>query len=83
MVKTILARLQFRLVVSIAIITAVFLIMVHESFVNSTYALTRYYNCVTRVANNNGTLTLDNVQACYYKVFQGARDADGDGNKLE
>ena len=46
-------------------------------------ALTRYFNCITRTANNNGNLTLENVEGCYYKVFQGARDNDADGNKLK
>ncbi len=51
--------------------------------VNSAFALTRYFNCVTRIANGNGTLTLENVKGCYYKVFQGARDADANGNKIK
>ena len=43
-------------------------------------ALTRI--CITRIANGNWTLTLTNVEGCYYKVFQGAIDADPDGPKL-
>jgi hypothetical protein len=58
------------------------LILIQANFINSAQALTRYFNCITRVANDNGTLSLENVEGCYYKVFQGARDADGDGNKL-
>lgn len=42
----------------------------------------RYFNCVTRNANGNGTMTLENVKDYYYKVFQGARDADTNGNKI-
>jgi hypothetical protein len=51
--------------------------------VNSAFALTRYFNCVTRIANGNGTMSLENVKGCYYKVFQGARDADADGHKIK
>jgi hypothetical protein len=57
--------------------------IVQSLFVSSAYALTRYFNCVTRIANGNGTMTLENVKGCYYKVFQGARDADADGNKIK
>jgi hypothetical protein len=57
--------------------------IVQSLFVSSAYALTRYLNCVTRIANGNGTVSLDNVKGCYYKVFQGARDADADGHKIK
>ena len=56
--------------------------IVQSLFVSSAYALTRYFNCVTRSANGNGTTTLENVKDCYYKVFQEARDADANGNKI-
>ncbi|MEP6575955.1 MAG: hypothetical protein ABJB85_05960 [Nitrososphaerota archaeon] len=52
-------------------------------FVSDAYALARYFNCVTRIANGNGTMSLENVKGCYYKVFQGARDADADGHKIK
>lgn len=58
------------------------LILIQSTFITPAHALSRYFNCITRVANNNGTLTLENVEGCYYKVFQGARDADADGHKL-
>ena len=57
--------------------------IVQSLYVSSAYALTRYYNFVTRIANANGTMSLDNVKGCYYKVFQGARDADADGHKIK
>ena len=57
--------------------------IVQSLFVSDAYALTRYFNCVTRIANGNGTMSLDNVKGCYYKVFQGARDADADGHKIK
>jgi hypothetical protein len=50
--------------------------IVQSLFVSSAYALTRYFNCVTRIMNGNGNMSLDNVKGCYYKVFQDARDAD-------
>jgi hypothetical protein len=57
--------------------------IVQSLFVSNAYALTRYFNCVIRIANGNGTMSLDNVKGCYYKVFQGARDADADGHKIK
>ena len=57
--------------------------IVQSLFVSNAYALARYFNCVTRIANGNGTMTLNNVKGCYYKVFQGARDADADGHKIK
>ena len=67
-----------RLLIAIVAVTSI----VQSLFVSSAYALTRYFNCVTRIANGNGTMTLENVKGCYYNVFQGARDADADGNKI-
>lgn len=40
-------------------------------------ALTRYYNCIARVANSNATLSIANVDACYNLVFKGALDYYG------
>ena len=57
--------------------------IVQSLFLSNAYALTRYFNCVTRIANGNGTMSLENVKGCYYKVFQGARDADADGHKIK
>jgi hypothetical protein len=65
--------------IGILIITSI----IQSLFLTSAYALTRYFNCVTRIANGNGTMTLENVKGCYYKVFQGARDADANGNKIK
>ena len=41
-------------------------------------ALTKYYNCTTRVANKNGTLSLQNIENCYDQVFKGAKQAEKD-----
>ena len=65
--------------IGILVVTSI----VQSLFVSNAYALARYFNCVTRIANGNGTMTLDNVKGCYYKVFQGARDADADGHKIK
>jgi hypothetical protein len=65
--------------IGILVVTSI----VQSLFISSAYALTRYFNCVTRIANGNGTMSLDNVKGCYYKVFQGARDADADGHKIK
>ena len=45
-------------------------------------ALTRYFNCATRAANNNGSFSLENAEACYDKVFKGALDNDEFGKPL-
>ena len=45
-------------------------------------ALTRYFNCVTRAANHNGSFSVDNAEACYDKVFKGALDNDDYGKPL-
>ena len=67
------------LAIGILVVTSI----IQSLFLTSAYALTRYFNCVTRIANGNGTMTLENVKGCYYKVFQGARDADANGNKIK
>jgi len=65
--------------IGILVVTSI----IQSLFLTSAYALRRYFNCVTRIANGNGTMTLENVKGCYYKVFQGARDADANGNKIK
>jgi hypothetical protein len=65
--------------IGILVVTSI----IQNLFLTSAYALTRYFNCITRIANGNGTMTLENVKGCYYKVFQGARDADANGNKIK
>jgi hypothetical protein len=68
-----------RIAIGILVVTSI----IQSLFLTSAYALTRYFNCITRIANGNGTMTLENVKGCYYKVFQGARDADANGNKIK
>lgn len=59
------------------------IIIAQVTIVDTANALTRYFNCVTRVANNNSTFTIDNAEACYDRVFKGALDNDRYGNPLE
>jgi hypothetical protein len=82
MVKVFQSHNRANAIVTVILVVAIFTILIQDIIVTSASALTRYFNCVTRVANNNGTVTLQNVEGCYYKVFQGAGDADGDGNRI-
>ena len=63
-------------------ITAILVILIQITLVDAAEGLTRYYNCVTRDANNQGTLSLADVEICYDKVFKGAQNADDDGRPL-
>ncbi len=67
---------------SILAITAIFVILIQITLVDAAQGLTRYYNCVTRDANNQGSLSLADVEICYDKVFKGAQNADADGKPL-
>jgi hypothetical protein len=58
------------------------LILAQLMIIEPANALTRYFNCVTRVANNNGTFSIENAEACYDKVFKGALDNDEFGKPL-
>ena len=59
------------------------MIIAQVTIVDTANALTRYFNCVTRVANSNATFSLDNAEGCYDRVFKGALDNDRNGNPLE
>ena len=63
---------------TILIVTAAFsMIVVYQcGLLIDADALTRYYNCTTRAANKNGTLSLQNVHNCYDNVFKGAKAAE-------
>ncbi len=63
-------------------IAAIFIILIQTTLVDTAQGLTRYYNCVTRDANNQGSLSLSDVEICYDKVFKGAQNADADGRPL-
>jgi hypothetical protein len=63
----------------ISIVTMFVIIFVYQTgLMEDADALTRYYNCTTRVANKNGTLSLQNIENCYDQVFKGAKLAEKD-----
>ena len=40
-------------------------------FISPAFALKRFFNCMTNIANKTGKLTLDDVNLCYDKKFTG------------
>lgn len=69
-------NLSMKNVLQISCIVFSLLIIAQISIVEPANALTRYFNCVTRAANHNGTFSMENAEACYDKVFKGAADND-------
>ena len=67
-----------KLIIPIAAILAIIFVYHTGIMVNDADALTRYYNCTSRVANKNGTLSLQNIENCYDQVFKGAKQAEKD-----
>jgi hypothetical protein len=55
---------QKKVVISVIIISAIIFVYQTGSMTDAK-ALTRYDNCTSRVANKNGTLSLQNVENCY------------------
>ncbi|WP_458719729.1 hypothetical protein [Candidatus Nitrosocosmicus sp. R] len=53
------------------------------TIVDAANALTRYFNCTTRIANSQSTFSLNDAETCYDKVFKGALDNDRYGNPLD
>lgn len=65
--------------VIISIVTVFVIVFVYQTgLMVDADGLTRYYNCTTRVANKNGTLSLQNIENCYDQVFKGAKQAEKD-----
>ncbi len=60
----------------IAIITALALIMA-STFVTPAFALKRYFNCMTEIANKAGELTLQDVNNSYDKEFHSSQGSSG------
>ena len=54
-----------------------FTLLFNIAYVLPSEALTRFYNCVARVANKNSSLTISNVDNCYNLIFRGALDYYG------
>jgi hypothetical protein len=67
-----------KLIIPIAATLAIIFVYQTGIMVNDADALTRYYNCTSRVANKNGTLSLQNIENCYDQVFKGAKQAEKD-----
>ena len=71
----VLRNAQVRTVLTVAAVLSI--IVIYQSGVlTDADALTRYFNCTTRAANKNGTLSLQNVDNCYDNVFKGAKSAE-------
>jgi hypothetical protein len=65
---------SFMTIITIILIS---LLLIQITIVTSAHALTRYYNCIARIANTNATLSISNVNNCYNKIFKGALDYYG------
>ena len=59
-----------------AIITA-FTLITASTLVTPAFALKRYFNCVTEIANKAGQLTLQDVNSCYDKEFHSGQGSSG------
>ena len=68
-------NIQVRTILTIAASLSIIIIYQSGLLIDAD-ALTRYFNCTTRVANKNGTLSLQNVDSCYDNVFKGAKAAE-------
>ena len=55
-----------------AVLTAFALLMASTS-VTPAFALKRYFNCMTEIANKSGKLTLEDVNSCYDKEFHSSQ----------
>ncbi len=56
-----------------------FAILMQISHFESAHALTKYFACIVDKANGQGSLSLEDADACYVKEFKGAVGADDDG----
>ncbi|HET7147469.1 MAG TPA: hypothetical protein VFI73_03130 [Candidatus Nitrosopolaris sp.] len=63
----------------IAIATALSLIIA-SAFVSPAFALKRYFNCVTEIANKSGKLNIADVNGCYDKEFHGSSHTSSSGS---
>ncbi len=75
-------NVQVRTILTIA--AALSIVVIYQiGLLTDADALTRYYNCTTRAANKNGTLSLQNVDNCYDNVFKGAKAAEKEMQMLK
>ena len=71
----VLGNAQVRTVLTVEAVLSI-IIIYQSGMLTDADALTRYFNCTTRAANKNGTLSLQNVDNCYDNVFKGAKSAE-------
>jgi hypothetical protein len=70
-----LRNAQARTILTVAAILSI-IVIYQSGMLIDVDALTRYFNCTTRAANKNGTLSIQNVDNCYDNVFKGAKAAE-------
>ena len=70
-----LRNAQVRTVLTVAAVLSI-IVIYQSGILTDADALTRYFNCTTRAANKNGTLSIQNVDNCYDNVFKGAKAAE-------
>ena len=58
-----------RTYLSILAIIAALALITASTLVTPAFALKRYFNCMTEIANKAGQLTLQDVNSCYDKEF--------------
>lgn len=74
---------NIKTITTIAAIIVSLTLLVQITIIDTSYALTRYYNCITRNANNHGELSLEKAMDCYDLVFKGAQGTDEFGKPLK
>ena len=76
------AKISSKRILKISCIVFSLVIISQITIIDTANALTRYFNCTTRVANSESIFSLDDAETCYDKVFKGALDNDRYGNPL-
>ena len=62
---------------TIIVIIAGLALITASTFVTPAFALKRYFNCMTEIANKAGQLTLQDVNSCYDKEFHSSQGSSG------
>ncbi len=68
-------NVQVRTILTITVVLSI-VVIYQGGVLTDADALTRYYNCTTRAANKNGSLSLQNADNCYDFIFKGAKAAE-------
>jgi hypothetical protein len=58
-----------KLLTMVAIVAAISLLTTSMIVIQTAYALTRYFNCTTGIANRTHQLTMQDINYCYDKEF--------------